>query len=144
MVGASTVIPSTVDRSRLSHRAAGLLAALFEEDIRYIALIDAKRKALVKRKRFNIDDLFCQIDVVKRRKLSLSDVGVFLRRQRIHLTKRDLELLFLRLDADLDGTVSYLEFVRAVLPKGERRKGTGLTMRPPAIAVKPEPGEESP
>ncbi len=51
----------------------------------------------------------------------LSDIIEFLEDNSIQFNECELTYLFKKLDIDRDGRISYADFSRAILPKGENR-----------------------
>ena len=75
------------------------------------------KKKITRSPSFNIHDAFSCVDVYRQGKLTINDLKNFMQKNGFHPTETELNLLNARFDRNLNGFISYHEFIDEVLPK---------------------------
>lgn len=79
--------------------------------------MELSKKKLTRKPSFNIHDAFSCVDVYKRGSLIAGDFKKLMERNGFHPTESEMIYLLARFDRNLDGIVTYQEFMDEVLPK---------------------------
>lgn len=79
--------------------------------------IEIFKKKLTRRPSFNIHDAFASVDTYKQGKLTKEDLKRMMQRNGFHPTESELNLLYPRFDRNLNGFITYQEFMDEILPR---------------------------
>ena len=79
--------------------------------------VEIAKKKLTRKPSFNIHDAFASVDSYKNGKLTIDDIKRMMQRNGFHPTDTELQLLNKRFDRNLNGFITYQEFMDEVLPR---------------------------
>jgi len=91
--------------------------AVFKAHFEVDEKVEIFKKRLTRKPTFNIHDAFACVDTYKQGKLTKEDLKRMMQRNGFHPTETELSLLYPRFDRNLNGFITYQEFMDEILPR---------------------------